>query len=127
MVGAFIVIELMTNMVLEPWLYGKSTGISSLGVVCATVFWAWLWGPVGLILAVPLTVCLLVIGKQVPQLAVLNHLFGESTEMPKPVSALSCAFIIGDDVTAGEMIDKELEGSRRLRRFVRRFFVAGSL
>ena len=107
-VGAFIVIELMTNMVLEPWLYGKSTGISSLGVVCATVFWAWLWGPVGLILAVPLTVCLLVIGKQVPQLAVLNHLFGESTEMPKPVR-LYQRVLIGDDVTAGEMIDKELK------------------
>ncbi|HEX3359227.1 MAG TPA: AI-2E family transporter [Tepidisphaeraceae bacterium] len=107
----FAVVELVTNMLLEPWLYGKSTGISSLGVVCATIFWAWLWGPVGLILAVPLTVCLLVIGKQVPQLALLNHLFGESLEMPHAVR-LYQRLLIGDDLTSGKIIDKELkEGS----------------
>src|SRR4051794_5682369 len=105
---AFAIVELITNMILEPWLYGRSAGISGLGVVCAAVFWAWLWGPVGLILSVPLTVCLLVIGKYVPQLAVLNQLFGENVEMPKPVR-LYQRVLVGDDLTAGQMIDKEMK------------------
>ena len=107
-IGAFAIVEFITNMILEPWLYGKSAGISSLGIVVAAVFWAWLWGPVGLVLSVPLTVCLLVIGKQVPQLALLNHLFGENVEMPKPVR-LYQRVLVGDDLTAGKMIDKELK------------------
>src|SRR5205814_3742619 len=82
--------------------------ISGLGVVCAAVFWVWLWGPVGLILSVPLTVCLLVLGKYVPQLAVLNQLFGENVEMPKPVR-LYQRVLVGDDLTAGQMIDKEMK------------------
>ena len=77
-------------------------------MVVAAVFWAWLWGPVGLILSVPLTVCLLVIGKQVPQLSLLNHLFGENVQMPKPVR-LYQRVLVGDDLTAGRMIDKELK------------------
>ncbi|MEO8495747.1 MAG: AI-2E family transporter, partial [Planctomycetota bacterium] len=43
--------------VLEPWLYGSSTGVSSFGVILAAIFWTWLWGPIGLVLAMPLTVC----------------------------------------------------------------------
>ena len=107
-IAAFVVVEVLTNMLLEPWLYGKSTGISSLGVVVAAVFWAWLWGPVGLILSVPLTVCLLVIGKQVPQLAMLNHLFGENVEMPKPLR-LYQRVLVGDDLSADKIIDAELK------------------
>ena len=107
-IAAFVVVEVLTNMLLEPWLYGKSTGISSLGMVVAAVFWAWLWGPVGLVLSVPLTVCLLVIGKQVPQLAMLNHLFGENVEMPKPLR-LYQRVLVGDDLTADKIIDTELK------------------
>jgi predicted PurR-regulated permease PerM len=110
-VSAFVVIELVTNMLLEPILYGRSTGISSLGVVVAAVFWAWIWGPVGLILAVPLTVVLLVIGKHVPQLAVLNHLFGENAEVPKPVR-LYQRVLVGDDLNATEIIEEEMKDAR---------------
>src|SRR5690606_22274179 len=55
--GLFIVCELISNNVMEPWLYGSGTGISSIVVLASVVFWTWLWGPIGLLLATPLTVC----------------------------------------------------------------------
>ena len=75
-VGLFVVLELISNNVLEPWLYGRNTGVSAVAVLVAAVFWMWLWGPVGLLLATPLTVCLLVVGKHVPQLSFLGILLG---------------------------------------------------
>jgi predicted PurR-regulated permease PerM len=70
--GMFIVIELWSNNLMEPWLYGTSTGMSPLSVLLAALFWTFLWGPVGLVLATPLTVCLVVLGKYVPQLKFLD-------------------------------------------------------
>jgi predicted PurR-regulated permease PerM len=84
-VALCIGVELITNLLLEPWLYGTSAGISTLGVVVAAVFWAWLWGPVGLIVAVPITVCLVVAGKYVPQLSTLHHLLGSDVDVPEVV------------------------------------------
>jgi predicted PurR-regulated permease PerM len=75
-VGLFVALELFTNNVMEPWLYGKNTGVSAVAVLVAAIFWTWLWGIVGLLLATPLTVCLLVIGKHVPQLSFLDTLLG---------------------------------------------------
>jgi predicted PurR-regulated permease PerM len=65
-VGLFVVIELITNMVLETLLYAGAAGVSQVGLLVAVAFWTWLWGPVGLLLATPLTVCLVVLGKHVP-------------------------------------------------------------
>jgi predicted PurR-regulated permease PerM len=75
--GLFIVIELVTGNVIEPWLYGSSTGLSSIAVILAAVVWTWLWGFVGLILSIPLTVCLVVIGRHVPRLEFLSILLGD--------------------------------------------------
>src|SRR5688572_26634221 len=75
-IGLFVVLELFSNNVMEPWLYGKNTGVSAVAVLVAAVFWMWLWGPVGLLLATPLTVCLLVVGKHIPQLSFLGILLG---------------------------------------------------
>src|SRR5919199_3293611 len=74
--GLFLVAELISNNVIEPWLYGSSTGLSSLAIIMAAIFWTTLWGPVGLFLATPLTVCLVVIGRYVPQLEFLGVLLG---------------------------------------------------
>jgi hypothetical protein len=76
-VALFIVVELISNMVLEPWLYGRRTGVSPLSLLLATTFWTWLWGGVGLFLAVPLTVCLMVMGKHLPSLEFLYVLLGD--------------------------------------------------
>ncbi|WP_246718918.1 AI-2E family transporter [Microvirga terrestris] len=75
-IGLFVVAELISNNVIEPWLYGSSTGLSSLAIIMAAIFWTTLWGPVGLFLATPLTVCLVVIGRYVPQLEFLGVLLG---------------------------------------------------
>jgi predicted PurR-regulated permease PerM/GAF domain-containing protein len=75
-VGLFLAAELISNNVIEPWLYGSSTGLSSLAIIMAAIFWTTLWGPVGLFLATPLTVCLVVIGRYVPQLEFLGVLLG---------------------------------------------------
>lgn len=75
-VGLFVVIELISNNVVEPWLYGSSTGLSSLAIISAAIFWTSLWGPIGLVLSTPLTVCLIVIGRYVPQMRFLGVLLG---------------------------------------------------
>lgn len=72
----FLALELFINNVVEPWLYGSSTGLSSIAIILAAIFWTWLWGPVGLMLSTPLTVCLAVLGRYVPQLAFLDVLLG---------------------------------------------------
>ncbi len=63
--GLFVVLELINFNALEPWLYGSSTGVSSVALIIAAVFWTWLWGPIGLVLAIPLTVCVAVMGRHV--------------------------------------------------------------
>jgi len=75
--GVFVGMELVTYNLLEPWIYGSSTGISPIAILGAAVFWAWLWGPIGLLLATPLTVCVVVIGRYVPRLEFLSVLLGD--------------------------------------------------
>jgi len=70
-------IELGLTNLLEPLLYGKHTGISSIALVIAAIFWTWLWGPIGLVLATPLTVCLVVMGRHVPSLSFLSVLLSD--------------------------------------------------
>ena len=79
--GLFIISELVMGQVVEPLIYGHSTGLSPIAVIVATAFWALLWGPVGLLLATPLTVCLVVIGRHVEPLAFLDVIFGDSSPL----------------------------------------------
>jgi predicted PurR-regulated permease PerM len=76
-VGLFIVLELLSNNVMEPLLYGHSVGLSELAVIVAAIFWTWLWGPIGLVIATPLTACLVVLATHVPALAAIGRLLGE--------------------------------------------------
>jgi len=75
-IGAFLALELLLVNAIEPWLYGRSAGLAPIAVIAAALFWTWLWGPVGLLLATPLTVCVTVIGRHVPELGFLNLLLG---------------------------------------------------
>ncbi|HVT89285.1 MAG TPA: AI-2E family transporter [Tepidisphaeraceae bacterium] len=106
----YAVMELFTNMVLEPWLYSASTGISSLGVVVASVFWAWVWGPVGLILAVPITVSLAVLGKHVPQFALIHYLFWSDASVPL-VARLYQRLLVRDEYTVEQIVQEQLKES----------------
>lgn len=67
-----LALELVSNNVMEPWLYGSSTGVTPIALIVAALVWTWLWGPVGLVLATPLTVCLVVMGRHIPKLAFLS-------------------------------------------------------
>jgi len=82
--GLFVVNELISNNVIEPWLYGSSTGISTIGILVSAVFWTWLWGPVGLVMATPLTVCFTVLGKYVSQMSFLDTLLSDHQVLPAP-------------------------------------------
>ena len=76
-IAMFVCLELITNNVFEPWLLGSYTGVSSMALIVAAVFWTWLWGGAGLLLSTPLTVCLVVLGKYIPQLNFLHILLGD--------------------------------------------------
>jgi predicted PurR-regulated permease PerM len=73
----FAFLEIITGNFLEPWLYGAHTGISSLALLVTTAFWTFLWGPAGLILSTPLTVCVVVLGRYFPPLSFLHILLGD--------------------------------------------------
>jgi predicted PurR-regulated permease PerM len=76
--AVFALLELFTANLIEPWLYGSYTGISPLAILVAAVFWATLWGPVGLILSTPLTLCLILVGRYVPEMDFLEILLGDA-------------------------------------------------
>jgi predicted PurR-regulated permease PerM len=77
----FAVLELIAANLVEPWLYGAHTGISSLALLVTTVFWTMLWGWAGLVLAIPLTVCVIVMGRYVPRMSFLHVLLGDETAL----------------------------------------------
>ena len=76
-VGLFLFLDLIIANVVEPWLYGAHTGVSSLAILVAAVFWTMLWGPAGLILSTPLTLCLMLAGRYVPRLGFLEVVLGD--------------------------------------------------
>jgi predicted PurR-regulated permease PerM len=82
--GLFIVVELIASQVVEPHLYGHTTGLSPLSVVVAAIFWSALWGPIGLVLSTPLTLCLLVIGRHIRALRFLELLLGDTQALTLP-------------------------------------------
>src|SRR5262249_55423048 len=72
-----LTLELVVANVIEPWLYGQSIGVSEVALLVAAAFWTFLWGPIGLVLSGPLTVCLVVLGRHVPQLGFISVLLGD--------------------------------------------------
>ncbi len=80
----FVVVELIASQMVEPQLYGHTTGLSPLSVVVAAIFWSWLWGPIGLIVSTPLTLCLLVAGRHIKALSLLDVLLGDTQALTMP-------------------------------------------
>ncbi|MGR4928392.1 AI-2E family transporter [Bradyrhizobium sp. CAR08] len=83
-IALFVVVEPVVGHVLEPMVYGHSTGLSPAAVVASATFWTALWGPIGLVLATPLTVCLVVLGRHVERLEFLDVMFGDRPALSPP-------------------------------------------
>ena len=84
-IGVIVVLEFIVAYVIEPWLYGSSTGLSPIAIVFAAIFWTWLWGPIGLLLATPLTVCIAVVGRYIPRFSFLSVILGADPVLPPHV------------------------------------------
>ncbi|AZO58470.1 MAG: AI-2E family transporter [Mesorhizobium sp.] len=104
----FIAMELITGNVIEPWLYGSRTGLSPLAIIVAAIFWTWLWGPIGLVLSTPLTVCLVVLGRHVPQFEFLDVLFGNEPVL-EPHARLYQRLLAADPDEATDHAEEMLE------------------
>ena len=106
-VGLFVVLELFTNLVLETVLYAGAAGVSQVALLVAVGTWTWLWGSMGLLLATPLTVCLVVLGKHVPRFEFLSTLMADSPALAPDVSYYQ-RLLARDQSEASEIVQRHL-------------------
>ncbi len=111
-VGLFVGLDIVTANAVEPLVIGSHTGVSSLALLVSALFWTWLWGPIGLLLATPLTVCLAVVGKHVPGLEVLAVVLGDDPPLTPSISFYQ-RLLAGDEDEAEQVVAERLaEGPR---------------
>ncbi|GLR86804.1 AI-2E family transporter [Bradyrhizobium iriomotense] len=106
----FLVLELLAGQVLEPLIFGHSSGLSPIAIILSASFWTWLWGPVGLVLATPLTVCLVVLGRHVDRLRFLDVMLGDRPPLTPPQLAYQ-RMLAGDPIEAVEQAHEYLNDS----------------
>ena len=104
----FLIVEPIVGHVLDPLLCGHSTGLSPVSVIASATFWTWLWGPIGLVLATPLTICLVVLGRHVDRLKFLDVMFGDQPSLTPPELVYQ-RMLAGDPVEAAEQAQKFLK------------------
>ncbi|WP_316194252.1 AI-2E family transporter [Bradyrhizobium sp. SZCCHNRI3052] len=104
----FLVVEPLLGHVIEPMVYGRSTGLSPVAVVVSAAFWTALWGPIGLVLATPLTVCLVVIGRHVERLEFLDVMFGDRPAL-SPAEIFYQRMLANDPTEAAEKAEEFLK------------------
>jgi predicted PurR-regulated permease PerM len=104
----FLVVEPIVGHLIEPMAYGHSSGLSPVAVVASATFWTWLWGPIGLILATPLTVCLVVLGRHVERLKFLEVMLGDRPAL-SPVEVTYQRMLAGDPMEATEQAETFLK------------------
>jgi predicted PurR-regulated permease PerM len=102
-------LELIVANFVEPWLYGTRVGISSLALLVTTVFWTVLWGPAGLIMSTPLTVCVVVLGRYFPQLSFLHTMLGDEPVLA-PEAQIYQRLLAMDQMEAQAVVDEFLKG-----------------
>jgi predicted PurR-regulated permease PerM len=107
-IALFIVVEPVAGHVIEPMVYGHSTGLSPVAVVASATFWTALWGPIGLVLATPLTVCLVVLGRHVERLEFLDVMFGDRPALSPP-EIFYQRMLAGDPTEAAEKAEEFLK------------------
>ena len=108
-VALFFLVELVTYMIVEPLLYGQTIGVSSVALLVAVAFWTWLWGPIGLVLGTPLTVCLVVMGKHIPALGFITVFMTDEPALSPDVSYYQ-RLLANDPAEAEEILEAHLEG-----------------
>jgi predicted PurR-regulated permease PerM len=101
----FVAIELVVSNVVEPWVYGDSTGVSPVALIAAATFWTWLWGPIGLLLSTPVTVCLVVLGRYVPKLQFLDVMLGNEPVL-SPEETFYQRMLAGDPEEATQQAEE---------------------
>jgi len=106
-IGLFLALELFTNLVLETVLYAGAIGVSQVALLIAVAFWSWLWGPLGLLLATPLTVCLAVLGKYVPGLEFVSTLISDEPVLTPDLTYYQ-RLLAGDHADAGDLIERHV-------------------
>ncbi|MBV9858968.1 MAG: AI-2E family transporter [Alphaproteobacteria bacterium] len=104
----YVVVELVVSQAVEPLLYGHSTGLSPLAVIVAAIFWSWLWGPIGLLLSMPLTLCLVVLGRYAERLEFLDVLLGDRPALT-PIESFYQRILAGDADEAQEHAEQLLK------------------
>jgi hypothetical protein len=104
----FLILEPVVGQIIEPLLFGHSSGLSPVAVIASATFWTWLWGPVGLILATPLTICLVVLGRHVDRLSFLDVMFGDQPALSPPELVYQ-RMLARDPVEAAEQAQKFLK------------------
>jgi len=102
--GLVLVLEVITYNFIEPWLFGHAMGVSEVALLIAAAFWAWLWGPIGLILSGPLTVCLVVLGKYVPSLEFIDVALGDAPAL-EPQMAFYQRLLAHDQDEATDVVE----------------------
>ena len=107
-VALYVVLELFTNLVLETVLYAGAAGVSQVALLVSVAFWTWLWGPLGLLMATPLTVCLVVLGKRVPGLEMLAVLMADSPALA-PEYGYYQRLLARDQAEAADLIDRHIK------------------
>ncbi|MFO0968912.1 MAG: AI-2E family transporter [Gemmataceae bacterium] len=106
--GLFLVLELASANFIEPLLYGHSIGVSNTAIIIMAVFWAWIWGPLGLVLSTPLTACLVVLGRYLPAFAFFDILLGDRPVLPVRLSFFQ-RLIAHDEDEASDLLEKYLK------------------
>jgi predicted PurR-regulated permease PerM len=107
-VALFVGLELFTNLVLETFLYAGAAGVSQVPLLVAVAFWTWLWGPMGLLLATPLTVCLVVVGKHVPGLQFISTLMADAPALSPDVRFYQ-RLLARDQSEAADLVEAHVE------------------
>jgi predicted PurR-regulated permease PerM len=107
-VGLFVVLELFTNLVLETVLYAGAAGVSQVALLASVAFWTWLWGPLGLLMATPLTVCLVVLGKHVPGLEFVGTLMADTPALA-PEHGYYQRLLARDQAEAADLIERHIK------------------
>ena len=106
-IGWFLLLEFLTNSVVEPLTYGKTAGVSTVALLVAATFWSWIWGPIGLLLSVPLTVVLAVLGKNIPQFEALWILLSDEPALA-PKEVFYQRLLAGDVDEASTLLEDQL-------------------